>query len=145
MMLHALARNWWLILLRGIGGILFGVLTFIWPGIRRHDEAGHDEHGHRRYLDQQPHQAASRAPYRVVVPGQPGGWCASGLGCKPFGRGFGFCVAEWHSCYLQRLRCIGERTLHRLELTHIREICIGDLNANLSGTGSVSVDCASAT
>ena len=32
-MLHALARNWWLILLRGICGILFGVLTFIWPGI----------------------------------------------------------------------------------------------------------------
>jgi uncharacterized membrane protein HdeD (DUF308 family) len=33
MMLHALARNWWLILLRGICGILFGVLTFIWPAI----------------------------------------------------------------------------------------------------------------
>ena len=33
LMLHALARNWWLILLRGICGILFGVLTFIWPGI----------------------------------------------------------------------------------------------------------------
>ena len=32
-MLHALARNWWLILLRGICGILFGVLTFVWPGI----------------------------------------------------------------------------------------------------------------
>jgi uncharacterized membrane protein HdeD (DUF308 family) len=32
-MLHALARNWWLILLRGICAILFGVLTFIWPGV----------------------------------------------------------------------------------------------------------------
>lgn len=33
MMLHALARNWWLILLRGIAAIVFGILTFIWPGI----------------------------------------------------------------------------------------------------------------
>jgi uncharacterized membrane protein HdeD (DUF308 family) len=33
MMLHALARNWWLILLRGICAILFGLLTFVWPGI----------------------------------------------------------------------------------------------------------------
>lgn len=33
LMLHALARNWWLILLRGICAILFGVLTFAWPGI----------------------------------------------------------------------------------------------------------------
>jgi uncharacterized membrane protein HdeD (DUF308 family) len=32
-MLPALARNWWLILLRGICAILFGVLTFIWPGV----------------------------------------------------------------------------------------------------------------
>ena len=32
-MLHALARNWWLILLRGICAIIFGVLTFIWPGV----------------------------------------------------------------------------------------------------------------
>lgn len=32
-MLHALAKNWWLILLRGICAILFGVLTFIWPGV----------------------------------------------------------------------------------------------------------------
>jgi uncharacterized membrane protein HdeD (DUF308 family) len=33
LMLHALARNWWLILLRGIFAILFGILTFVWPGI----------------------------------------------------------------------------------------------------------------
>src|SRR5262245_63404235 len=31
--LHALARNWWLILLRGICAMVFGVLTFIWPGV----------------------------------------------------------------------------------------------------------------
>jgi uncharacterized membrane protein HdeD (DUF308 family) len=32
-MLHALARNWWMILLRGICAIVFGLLTFAWPGI----------------------------------------------------------------------------------------------------------------
>jgi uncharacterized membrane protein HdeD (DUF308 family) len=32
-LLHALARYWWLILLRGIVAIAFGVLSFIWPGI----------------------------------------------------------------------------------------------------------------
>jgi uncharacterized membrane protein HdeD (DUF308 family) len=32
-MLHALAKNWWLILLRGLCAIVFGVLTFVWPGI----------------------------------------------------------------------------------------------------------------
>jgi uncharacterized membrane protein HdeD (DUF308 family) len=33
LMLHALAKNWWLVLLRGLCAILFGVLTFILPGI----------------------------------------------------------------------------------------------------------------
>jgi uncharacterized membrane protein HdeD (DUF308 family) len=28
-----LARYWWLILLRGIAAIIFGVLAFVWPGI----------------------------------------------------------------------------------------------------------------
>jgi len=32
-MLHALARNWWLLLLRGIVAIIFGVLAFVMPGI----------------------------------------------------------------------------------------------------------------
>lgn len=32
-MLDALARNWGLLLLRGILAIIFGILTFIWPGI----------------------------------------------------------------------------------------------------------------
>lgn len=32
-MLDALARNWWLILLRGVFAIVFGVLAFLWPGI----------------------------------------------------------------------------------------------------------------
>jgi uncharacterized membrane protein HdeD (DUF308 family) len=32
-LLHALARNWWLLLLRGICAVLFGVLTFLWPAI----------------------------------------------------------------------------------------------------------------
>src|SRR6516225_6022919 len=33
LMLHALAKHWWVLLLRGICAILFGVLTFVWPGI----------------------------------------------------------------------------------------------------------------
>jgi uncharacterized membrane protein HdeD (DUF308 family) len=32
-MVHALARNWWLMLLRGICAVIFGVLTFVWPGV----------------------------------------------------------------------------------------------------------------
>jgi uncharacterized membrane protein HdeD (DUF308 family) len=32
-MLDGLARNWWLILLRGICAIIFGLLTILWPGL----------------------------------------------------------------------------------------------------------------
>src|SRR5262249_55798345 len=28
-----LARNWWLVALRGVAGIIFGILTFVMPGI----------------------------------------------------------------------------------------------------------------
>ena len=33
LVLHALAKNWWLVLLRGVCAIAFGILTFIWPGV----------------------------------------------------------------------------------------------------------------
>lgn len=32
-LVDALARNWWLLLLRGIAGIVFGALALVWPGI----------------------------------------------------------------------------------------------------------------
>lgn len=32
-LLAGLAKNWWLILLRGICAVIFGVLAFVWPGV----------------------------------------------------------------------------------------------------------------
>jgi uncharacterized membrane protein HdeD (DUF308 family) len=29
---HALARNWWLLMLRGIVGVIFGIVALFWPG-----------------------------------------------------------------------------------------------------------------
>ena len=32
-LLHTMATNWWLTVLRGVAAIIFGVLAFAWPGI----------------------------------------------------------------------------------------------------------------
>jgi uncharacterized membrane protein HdeD (DUF308 family) len=29
---HALARNWWLLMLRGVIGVVFGIVALFWPG-----------------------------------------------------------------------------------------------------------------
>ncbi|MGE0118277.1 MAG: HdeD family acid-resistance protein [Dongiaceae bacterium] len=33
LLLHALADNWWLFLVRGVAAILFGILALAWPGV----------------------------------------------------------------------------------------------------------------
>jgi uncharacterized membrane protein HdeD (DUF308 family) len=33
MLLEALARNWWVFLIRGVLAILFGIVAWIWPGL----------------------------------------------------------------------------------------------------------------
>ena len=32
-MLHSVARNWWVLMVRGIFAILLGIMAFMWPGI----------------------------------------------------------------------------------------------------------------
>lgn len=32
-MLDTLARNWWLVVFRGVIAIIFGIMAFVWPGI----------------------------------------------------------------------------------------------------------------
>jgi len=32
-MIEALKRGWWLLVLRGVCAVLFGILTFVWPGV----------------------------------------------------------------------------------------------------------------
>ena len=32
-LLQALGRTWWLVLLRGLAAIVFGILAWTWPGV----------------------------------------------------------------------------------------------------------------